>query len=317
MSARPDVLDRLPLLAELAARQSGVLTRRQLRGLGVDRDALAGQLRARRWREPVPGVVVLHLGPLDPHGRCWLAVLAGGSEAAICAWTALEVLGLVGWERPVTHVVVPRGRIVPDLPDTYVHESRRHSAEDITRRNDLPLHTMERAAIDAASWSSSGRAACGLLAAVVQQGLSTPTRLLATLEDAGRIVHRKIMIAGLADIEGGSRAMSEIDLARLCRAAGLPIPTRQRIRQDGTGRRRYLDAEWELRDGRVVGLEVDGIHHMEVGQWYADLLRDAELQRPSQHRIIRLPAMALRWEPKRVVAILAQALSFGQYQRGA
>jgi hypothetical protein len=125
------------------------------------------------------------------------------------------------------------------------------------------------------------------------------------------------MIASLADIEGGSRAMSEIDLVRLCRRAGLPVPVRQRMRLDSSGRRRYLDAEWELADGSVVGLEIDGIHHMEVGQWYADLMRQAELLRSGRHRILRLPAMAVRLDPRRVVAILAQALVAGQYQRGA
>jgi hypothetical protein len=198
-----------------------------------------------------------------------------------------------------------------------VHESRRHSAEDVVQRECLPLHRLERAAVDAASWSGSARSACGLLAAVVQQGLTTPTRLLTIVDAAGRIAHRKPMLAGLSDIEGGARAMSEIDLVRLCRAAGLPIPVQQRIRRDQDGRRRYLDAEWRLGDGRVVGLEVDGIHHMEAGQWYSDLLREAELRRPAQHRMIRLPASAVRLEPERVVAILARALSLGQYQRGA
>jgi hypothetical protein len=240
-------MDRLPLLAETAVRQSAVVTRRQLAEFGVDRDAVAGHIKARRWREIVPGALVLHLGPLEPRARWWLAVLAAGSQGALCAWTALELYGLTGWERAITHVVVGRGRIVPDLPSTYVHESRRHTPADIVERDHLPVHRLERAAVDA----------------------------------AGRIAHRRVMIANLGDIECGSRAMSEIDLVRLCRRAGLPVPVPVRMRLDSSGRRRCLDAEWELVDGSVVGLEIDGVHHMEVGQWYADLLREAELLRRS------------------------------------
>jgi hypothetical protein len=309
MTGRADVLQRLPALQELAIRQAHVVSRAQLAVCSVTRDQLAAHVRANRWREVVAGVIVLHLGPIDALSRAWIAVLAGGPAAAICAWTALERHGLRGWERASTHVVVPRGRLMPALPLTTVHESRRHGRSDIVLRDHLPMHGLERAAVDAAAWSPTPRAACGLLSAVVQQGLTTTTRLLAMLETVGRVSHRRVMIRALGDIQGGSQAMSEIDLVRLCRRAGLPEPTRQSVRHDLNGRRRYLDAEWELGSGVVVGLEVDGTHHMEAGQWYDDLMRQSELVLPFGHRLLRVPALALRLEPDRVVALLRQALS--------
>jgi hypothetical protein len=197
---------------------------------------------------------------------------------------------------------------VPPLAGVVVHESRRHGPVDLILRDEIPTHGVERAAVDAGAWAVNARAACGLLAAVVQQGLSTPERLRRTLDAAGRVAHRRQMMLALVDIEGGSQALSEIDLVMLCRRAGLPEPGRQRVRTDARGRRRYLDVEWRLPGGRRVILEVDGIHHLGVEQWYDDLLRQAEVSRPGRDWVVRIPASAIRLEPLRVVDILRRTL---------
>jgi hypothetical protein len=189
-----------------------------------------------------------------------------------------------------------------------VHESRRHGRADIVFRDGLPTHAVERAAVDSGAWATNVRTACGVLPAVVQQGLSTPDRLRRALEAAGRVTHRKQMLLALVDIEGGSRALSEIDLVVLCRRAGLPEPARQSVRTDARGRRRYLDAEWRLPSGRRVVLEIDGVHHLGVEQWYDDLLRQAEVSKPGRDWVVRIPASAIRLEPQRVVDILRRTL---------
>jgi hypothetical protein len=207
MTGRAQDRSLVPRLTTLAADQEQVLTRRQLAGLGISRWAVNDHLRAQRWREICPGVLVLHRGPITPPAARWTAVLAGGDCAALGAWTALSVYGLIGWERDAVHLVVPRGRHVPSLGDVVVHESRRHAHQDVRRLHGLPIHGVERAAVDA----------------------------------AGRVCHRRAMAAALLDVHGGAMALSEIDLARLCRSAGLPEPRRQRVRRNASGRRRYLD----------------------------------------------------------------------------
>ena len=77
--------------------------------------------------------------------------------------------------------------------------------------------------------------------------------------------------ATLADIAGGAQALSELDLARLVRRYRLPVPDRQAPRRDSAGRRRWLDAVWEA--ARVL-VEVDGIHHLEAAEYWADMDRD-------------------------------------------
>lgn len=309
MSGRRDVLTRIPELAALAQQQADVCSRYQLRRLGLRASHVDAHLGAGRWQTLGPLLVVLHRGPLTVVARRWAAALNAGPDGALACWTALEEWGLQGWARDAVHVVVHGGARPPVLPVDLVgpvvtHESRRHIEEDVRRKGGLRVHAVERATVDAAAWSRHSRTACGVLAATVQQGLTTADRLLEQLDRVGRVWGARLMRGALADIGGGSQALSEIDFVRLCRRHGLPEPTRQAVRRDSRGRRRYLDVEWRLPDGRVITLEIDGIGHLEVQRWYDDLLRTAELLAAGSAEPVRLPAMAVRAEPERVARLL-------------
>jgi hypothetical protein len=312
MTGRRDVFDRVRGLARLRDSQAGVCLRSQLKELGMSVEAVRCHIDALRWRPLGPLVVAFHLGELTPEARRWAVVLNSGPGAALGAWTALEVWGLRAWDRAATHVVVRRGVDPPALPadvgDVQVHESRRHGPADVRRKAGLAVHSVERAAVDAGAWSMTDRAACGVLAATVQQQLTTADRLLAELDAAGPVRRRRLMRAALSDIGGGSQALSEIDFVRFCRARGLPEPTRQAVRRDVAGRRRYLDVEWQLADGRRLAVEIDGIGHLDSARWYDDLLRTAEIVAAGSTEPLRLPAAAVRLEPGRVERILRALL---------
>ncbi|MEJ5913934.1 hypothetical protein [Pseudokineococcus sp. 1T1Z-3] len=295
----------LPLpLAELAREQRACLSRRQLRAHRVGPDVVRRRTSSRRWQPAGPRVVVLHTGPLDVATRRWVAVLHFGPTACLAAETALAVHGLQGWAREDVHVAVPAcvDRRVR-LPGTVLHVGRRVDTAWRTTRTGMPVHRVERAALDAAAWSTAPRTAGGVLAAAVQQRLTTPERLLAALDRAGPVRHRALMAAVLADLAGGSQSMAEVDLVALCRRHRLPVPARQSVRVDAAGRRRYLDAEWLLPDGRRVLAEVDGVGHVDERVWYDDLLRAAEVTRPGE-TVLRLPALALRVDARHVVDLL-------------
>jgi len=294
-----------PGVAATAAQQGGCLSRAQLAALGVSPDRVARQVRAARWQRVGPLVVATTTGPLERRGQQWAAVLAAGPRAALCGLSALEAHGLRGWERPEIGVRVPRGRDVAGPPWVRATSSRRPAR--VVRRGGLPVLAVEDAAVEAAGAARSPSTAGGLLAAVVQQRLTTPARLRAAVLAAGPVRHRRELLAVLDDVEGGAQALSEVRLVRLCRTAGLPVPAQQLVRLDGGGRRRYLDALWELDDGRRVLLEVDGVGHVEEARWYDDLLRAAEVARAGEV-VLRLPARALRVEPERVVALLRRHL---------
>ncbi len=153
----------------------------------------------------------------------------------------------------------------------------------------------------------SPRAACGILAAGVQQRLLRASTLAEALRSAPTTRHHGLLLLALADIGQGSEALSEIDFVRLCRRYRLPAPVRQAIRILPGGRRRYLDAEWRRRDGRRVVAEVDGALHLIARNWWSDQLRQNELV-ISGDLVLRFPTIVLRCEQGVVAGQLRRAL---------
>ena len=303
MYARADLR---PTLRDLARRQLGVLRRDQLVALGIDSDTVDTHVAAERWATYGSRVVVLQNAAMTRAQLMWAAVLHAGYRAALASLTALEHVGLGGFDSPAIHVLVPRGADVPPMPGVVVHESRRFGPADVHPARTPPQTRTERAVIDAGAWQRSGRFACGLLAAAVQQRVTTVPLLREALSAAGAIRHRRLMAASLDDIEGGAHSLSEIDVGAICRRAGLAPPQRQRVRVDPRGRRRYLDCEWELPNGRIVVLEVDGMHHMEVTEWWRDMVRERSVV-ISGRTVLRCSSVELRVDPAAIISDLRAA----------
>ena len=296
----------------MVAAQAGTVTRTVLRLHGIDDEVVRRQVTARRWQEAGPQIVVTFTGPLTVGTRRWAAATNAGPYAILSGRTALALHGLHGWDSEQVQVVVDRGVRPAFLGFVKIHESRRHQGADATTVQGLPCHRVERAAIDVASWCSSDRTAVGVLAAVVQQRLTSPTRLQESLERQGRIRRRRLIAATINDLAGGGQALSEIEYGRLFERWGLPRPNRQAIRLDQRGRRRYLDVEWTLSCGARKALEIDGMGHLEPARWYADLLRAADITATDETPILRLPAAAARIDESLVAGILHRYLGLDQ-----
>lgn len=93
----------------LAALQHGLVTRAQLRALGIDRWLVRNQLAAGRWVERSSTVISTVTGPMSREQKMWLGVLQGGPRALIGGITALEAHGLDNWHREEITVLVPYG----------------------------------------------------------------------------------------------------------------------------------------------------------------------------------------------------------------
>lgn len=295
-------------LALLASAQCGVLTRTQLRSAGYSHRHVRRRVDSARWQALGSEVVVLHSGPLSDEQRLWCAVLSCRGPAALASETALAAHGLAV-HRPdtVVHVVVPRGSRPSDLPWVRTHESRRFTSDDIHPARSPMTVRLERAAVDAASWASSDRRACGLLLATIQQRLSTPGRLARELRSAGQIRRVKLLTAVLLDAAGGAQALSEVDFGKLCRRYGLPGPVRQVARRDTNGKRRWLDATFRRADGRLVVVEIDGAAHLLPLDYWDDMARGNEIVIRGE-RLLRFPSVAVYLEPARVADQLGRAL---------
>jgi hypothetical protein len=123
-----------------------------------------------------------------------------------------------------------------------------------------------------------------------------------------RVRHHAALKLAVADIAQGAEALSEIDFVGLCRRSGLPVPTLQAVRIDGSGRRRYVDAEWTSRSGRRVVAEVDGALHLAPRRWWNDQLRQNELMLTGD-LVLRFPTVVLRHEEAVVANQLRRALA--------
>jgi hypothetical protein len=287
----------------LARRQHGLLARRQLNAMGIDADRVRNQLAARRWASRSRLVVSTFTGPLGWPERVWLGALHAGGTALVGGLTALEWHGLKGWHRDEVTVLVDDELAFDPVPGIRFFRTRRALPDWPSPHAVLPVCRVEPAALLYAGYDRSSRTAVGLLAAVVQQGLTTTDRLLLELERLRPLRRAKTFRSALADIGGGSQSLAEIDMARLCRRAGLSPPRRQQRRRDATGRLRFTDCEWDLADGTVLVLEIDGSFHMDVAHWEDDLVRQRRLSGRGRI-IVRCTARELRDDPAGVLADL-------------
>jgi hypothetical protein len=292
-----------------ATRQYGVVRRDQLAAAGLSHHVVDSMVAAGRWRARGSVIVLLHNGPLIRKQELWAAILNAGGIAALAARTAANDNGLVGWDAECVEIIVPKGHLVPSGlgVDVKVHESRRFTEADLHIGRALRQVRIERALVDAASWSRRPRTACGLLAAGVQQGLTTAERLFVELEMAGAVRHRRLLACALVDIDGGAQAMSEIDFLRFCRRHGLPTPTLQAVRRDHRGRRRYLDATFVRADGRLIRVEIDGALHLVVRTYWDDMSRGNELV-IGRETVLRFPSYVIHANDAAALDQLRRAL---------
>ena len=271
---RLDRRTRLARLGPVAEAQAEVLSRAQLRALGWRDHQIDHEVRFGRWERPAPGLVVLNTGMLSEEQRLWVGVLHAGPGAVLSHLTAARRAGLKWVGNDTIDVLTPKGELVAPLDGYFFHQTRRPYERWVKPVSGPPRLPVEFAALLAAERDSYVRRAIGLVAACVQQGLTTAERLQLTIPLIRKLRHGKTFKLVLGDISGGAQSFAEINVGKLCREAGLLLPTRQVVRLDKKGRRRYLDCVWELPDGRVIVLEIDGSFHAEVTAWWKDMKRE-------------------------------------------
>jgi very-short-patch-repair endonuclease len=246
-----------------------------------------------RWRALLPGVSVSHSGEPSDEQLAWAALLHCGDGAALTGDWALIRQGFRLGDRPSpVHVAVPEGRVVRPGAQLLVGEGLPILAHQVRRLQTLvhparapAVVRVAPAVLHAAAHAPSDRAAEWRVAAVVQQRLVMPAQVRSALDAMPRVRRRSLVRAVLEDAQQGAHAQSELDFVRLLRRHGLPQPDRRQllVRADG---KRYLDAWWKR---QRVAVEIDGAHHLEVGQWDADVLRaNAVVVAQSQDRVLLL-----------------------------
>lgn len=304
-------------LAELLAECDGVLSASDVLTFMTHKQ-LRWQVASGRWQKPAHGVIVAQSGPLSELQLLRTALLRAGPRAALAGLTAARLEGLSGFgdktpfaDRPI-YLLAPYGsrRRPPPLNLTVVtHYSQALTDLDVHPERDPRRTRIARSLIDAAAWMPTDRGAMAVLAAGVQQRLVRPQDLTQVTGRMGALRRRKLIREAIADISGGSQALSELDFTRqVVRAFGLPQPTRQAARRDAQGRRRWTDVTW---DSYQVVVEIDGAQHAEdPRQRWDDMERDIDLGLDG-YQTLRFPAWLVRANPglvaRKVIQVLRRA----------
>jgi very-short-patch-repair endonuclease len=281
--------DRRALARGLADEQGGVLSRRQLRAVGITHDHVRNEVAAERWTTLGRQAVAVHGGPLPVRARAWAALWEVGEGIAVLdGVTSLAASGLTGFDEPVLHLSVRHTHDIPRLEGVYVHKVIRRLDDELVSVG-IPRTRPAVAAVRAAGWAVSNRQAALVLLMPVQQRLTTPDALLlASRRCLGR--RRRAFIRGVVrDIALGVESLGELDFARLCRARGLPEPSRQVLRRGPRGRM-YLDVRWDRFD---LVVEIDGMQHREgLAVSIDNLTRNAVVL--GGDRVLRIDLVGLR-----------------------
>ena len=292
-------------LARLLSHQDNVATIAQLVAAGVSAHGVKAHVDARRWTRYGDRCVVTHNSTPTRAQWRWVAVLDNRGPARSPA-SALEVGGSPSSARAgLIHVVVQRGARYHRFPGVKVHESRRFSPADVVVARGFPAsgrpvgHRRGR-------WQPFPRYACGVLAAVVQQRICSARDLDAALQTVGRVRHKQAMRLAVDDISGGAEALSEIDVADDVPPLR-PATATAAAASGGTGRAAggTSTASGSCEDGRVVVLEVDGSHHVEVEHWEADMKRERGIV-ISRRTVLRCTANEARHEQAALAGDLAR-----------
>ncbi len=258
-------------VSQLAAGQNGVVTRAQLRELGLGRGMVDRWLATGRLHPLQRGVYLVG----HPVAPSWApetaAVLASGPGAVLSHRSAAMAWGLcaAAEDEPIDLTVC--GRDGGRRPGVRMRRSRAWDPEDLSRRHGLPVSAPARTLVDLAAEVSPERLE-RLWSEADRRGVVIRPQL-------DRAIARRPSFRGSAALARLIRSVGEPRLTRseaearmlaLIRRAGLPVPETN-VRVGGF----EVDMLW--RDARLV-LEIDGwAYHRGRRAWESDHARPLAL----------------------------------------
>jgi very-short-patch-repair endonuclease len=285
------------VLTATAARQHGVVTRRQLLEAGVSPSMIQRARTTDRVHTVHAGVYRV-AGATDPWAREMAAVLACGAQAVAGFWSAAALWQLLPASRSRdVHVIAPGGHRV--RPTIRTHRIRL-LPDETTTMDAVPVTTPERTLVDLAG-AAPARETERALAQGLDLDLVRRELLRAAAErHAGRPGVR-LLAACLRDGVDLTRSEAEERFRSLVLRGGLPAPK-------CNARVGAFEVDFLWRDERVV-VEIDGLAcHGSKAAHQRDRRRDAALQ-AAGYVVMRFTWRRLVEEELRVLVEVARALA--------
>jgi very-short-patch-repair endonuclease len=287
-------------IADLAGRQHGEVTRRQLLGLGLSSSAIARRVGAGRLHTKHPGVYLVGHSVLSSLADAQAALLACGDFAFLSHRTAAFIWGFLERTDGLVEVTLVRGDRRPK--GVRVHRTRRLERQDTTWRFDLPITTVPRTVLDIAEVLDGSSFERAVEDAFAQKRVTE--RQLRTL--VARTPGRRggAIVTAFLDYRGDggyTRSRAEDLMRRLAKKARLPQPkTNQKVHGY------EVDFYWAA---HKVIVEVDSWkHHADRLAFERDRRKWAALE-AAGYRVIPLSWRQLTDEPEATAAQIAAALA--------
>ncbi len=260
-------------VAALAAKQDGLVSRRQLVVLGMDDDAIALRVLSGRLHRVRRGVYAVgHVGETI-RSRLRQAVLAIGDDAAVSDLSAAAELRVRSPHPPVVDITCPRA--LRTRPGIRLHR-RRLDSDEVRVLDGIPVTSPARTLFDLASTVSARTLERIANQAFVERLVTVEELAAAADRHRGRRGSRAFArLLGRIDPEGRRvRSPLEIRLGAFLRGRGFPpYETNQRLRI-GTD---VVEADVLWRDRRVI-VEADGRDpHLAPLTFASDRRRDRRL----------------------------------------
>jgi very-short-patch-repair endonuclease len=255
-------------VAKLAARQHGVVSREQLRGLGLTNDALHRWLRDGRIQRIHRGVYAPGHANLDPRGRIHAAVLACGARAVVSHRSAAYLLG-IGERSPLVVDLISSTQRGRRLDGIRLHSVPFPKPTELVWVQGIPVTSVARTIVDLAGVHGEKGLAAAIERAATQRVLDI-AQIDAVLANGPkrrgapclrRIVDDWRPVAETAK-EATFRSLFEAKLLPLIAAAGLPLP-RFNVPVHTAERILEVDLFWE-RERFVVEADSRKHHGIEV-----------------------------------------------------
>jgi predicted transcriptional regulator of viral defense system len=142
MDTKPDY-DRL---YEIAEAQAGYFLASQARSAGFSSERLSANVKTARFTRIAQGVYRLYHFPGSPYEDMFIAWLRAGSSSVISHESALSVYELSDILPGEIHLIVPRN--TSRRRKGIRQHTNRLQVDEITKRNGLPITTVERTLVD-------------------------------------------------------------------------------------------------------------------------------------------------------------------------
>jgi Protein of unknown function (DUF559)/Transcriptional regulator, AbiEi antitoxin len=298
----PDAMPSLDRrLADLAARQHGVLSRAQLCALGVSGSAISRRVEAGRLHRVHRCVYAVGHPALGRDGRWMAAVLACGPRAVLSHAAAGALWQIRASDAELVDVTVA-GSGRPRHAGLRIHRARTLRPDEVAIRRGIPVTSPARTILDLAPMLSE-RALERLLDRAELERV-TDVRALDAIVRA-KSGHRGCgpLRRVLAEHTPGTtvtRSPLEERMLALCRAHGLPRPL---VNHDVAGK----EVDFVFAEARLL-VEADSWrYHRSREAFERDRERDALFARAG-YRVLRFTDRQMKREPATVAATIAALL---------